>query len=344
MKLGESIMRFCFPCLLLVCISVAQAQTYKSGDKVMINNRDAKMAESGKDANTGVELGDVFTVTKTNGDWLWIGRGWIAKSNVVPYDQAIAYFTDQIRRDKSQGTYYNDRATAFAKMGELDKAIADETDAIQLDAGHPENLAVEYNTRGLMWYDKGVYDLAIADYNEVIRNEPNDPEAYFNRGLSWKKIKQYDKAIADYDEAIRLNPEHVGAFDNRGDAWKAKGNYDKALSDYNQAIKIDPKNSSGYSSLAWLCATCPDEKIRNGAMAVESATKACDLDNWQDADDADTLAAAYAERGDFESAVKWQTKALELKLDVLSDKKPEELRARLELYKSGKPYREELKK
>ncbi len=55
----------------------------------------------------------------------------------------------------------------------------------------------------------------------------------------------------------------------------------------------------------------------------------------------DTLAAAYAESGDFEQAKRWQAKAIEVAPD---GKDKQEMRGRLELYKQGKTYREVPKK
>ena len=81
-------------------------------------------------------------------------------------------------------------------------------------------------------------------------------------------------------------------------------------------------------------------EFRNGSKAVEQATKANELTNWNKAHYVGTLAAAYAEAGDFKSAVKWQKKAIEL----LTEEEGEELRTdfegRLKRYQLGKPYRE----
>ena len=91
--------------------------------------------------------------------------------------------------------------------------------------------------------------------------------------------------------------------------------------------------------ILWLSATSPDAKYRDGKRAVESATTACALSQWKDPTQLDALAAAYAEAGDFAAAVTWQEKAAAL---APGDQK-EDYRSRRELYRGGKPYRQEPK-
>ena len=124
--------------------------------------------------------------------------------------------------------------------------------------------------------------------------------------------------------------------DNRGTAWRHKKEYDKAIADYTEAIRLDPQYALAFNSRAWLWATCPDPKFRDDKKAVESATSACELSEWKNAGHIDTLAAAYAETGDFGKAVEWQEKATKLYTDAEDKKKGEE---RLKLYKDKKPYR-----
>ena len=101
-------------------------------------------------------------------------------------------------------------------------------------------------------------------------------------------------------------------------------------------------NSLAYTlnNLAWLQATSPRAELRDGAKAIDNATKACELTEWKKAIYVDTLAAAYAEAGDFDSAVKWQKKAVDLLPEDVSAESRVDYESRLKLYKSGKPYRE----
>ena len=151
--------------------------------------------------------------------------------------------------------------------------------------------------------------------------------------------KDYDKAIADYDEAIRLDPNCQTAYYNRGIVWEKKKDFNKAISDYNEAIRLDPKYSRAYNREAWLKATCPDDQYRNGKEAVELATRANELTAWAVANNLNTLAAAFAEAGDFDSAIKYQSKAIDL--NSANAKFVKGAKEHLALYKSHKPIREQ---
>ena len=175
------------------------------------------------------------------------------------------------------------------------------------------------------------------ELSDVIGRDPKDSAAYFHRGNNWANQGWNDKAIADYSEAIRLVPNFAAAHNHRGSMWAEQGDYEKALADYSEAIRIDPKQPDPHNGQAWLWATCPDARFRDGKKAVESATRACELDEWIDPANLDTLAAAYAEAGEFASAVKWQTKAKE---SVRNNADKAAYEKRLEQYRSGQPYRQ----
>jgi len=281
-----------------------------------------------------------YRVERVNGGWLWLQpenggvSGWAGAGQVVPVDQAIAVFTDDIRANPGDPHGYIMRATIWRQdKKELDNALFDMDEAIRLA---PTDAAA-WQSRGLAWHAKKEYDKAIADDSEAIRLDPSVAITYSNRGDAWYHKKEYDKAIADYNEAIRLDPKFAWPYNNRGTARRATKEYDKAIADYNEAIRLDPNDALPYSNRAWLWARCPDVKYRDATKAVESAAKACELTRMKVPSLLDTLAMAHAEAGDFDAAVKWQTKAIALLAD---GKEKGDYRARLKRYQEKKPDRE----
>ncbi len=180
--------------------------------------------------------------------------------------------------------------------------------------------------------DHGHFEEAIALFTASLELEPDDA-AYSNRAFAWTELNELRKAIADYDQAIQLGEDISPYLASRGWCYEQLGEYQKALEDYNRAIEVDPENALAYNNRAWVLATCPDDSLRNGAAAVKDALTSCELNNWEDAGDLDTLAAAYAEYGDFEQAIHWITKAMEAGQDN------EGLQKKLDWYRQGKPYR-----
>ena len=123
--------------------------------------------------------------------------------------------------------------------------ISSYNEAIRLNPNNAE----AYFRRGFEYSKKGDSDRAISDFNETIRLNPNNAEAYYNRGSAYDRKGDYDRAISDYNEAIRLNPNNAYAYSWRGNAYEAKGDYNKAIADYESALRIDPNHSYARENL-----------------------------------------------------------------------------------------------
>ena len=193
--------------------------------------------------------------------------------------------------------------------------------------------------RGFARLQKQDYDKALADFEEAIRLDPKNSDPRRHRRGVWEKKGDWDKIIANHDAAIQAEPKNVQLILDRASAWGRKPDFAKSFADFELAIQLDPKHVDAWNGKAWLRATCPDAKHRNGQQAVEYATKACELTAWKDANQLDTLAAAYAETGDFAKAVEWQEKGMSL---APADQKAD-YESRLKLYRDHKPFRDTAK-
>jgi tetratricopeptide (TPR) repeat protein len=324
--------------VLLSCVTASGQSAYSwIGQKVVI-----KAPTTLKNGNQDVSYGSefrLFTVERTDGNRLWLVSddisGWVQESEVVPFDQAINFCTKQIRDGNDLRYAYNLRGCIWDEKGEYDKAIADFSEAIKLDPTSPS----AFQNRGLAKLRKNDYENAIEDYNAAIRLDPGNPVLYYNRGSAYYTMRKHDKAIADFNEALRLDPKSAGAYTYRGNTWHSLRDYEKASVDLDEAIRLDPKLAWAYNGRAWIWATCPDAKFRDGKRALEYATRACELSGWMNPDFLETLAAANAESGDYEAAVKWQTRVVEL--TPTDSQYRDILKVRLELFKLKKPYRED---
>jgi tetratricopeptide (TPR) repeat protein len=147
---------------------------------------------------------------------------------------------------------------------------------------------------------------------------------------------KYERAVADAPRS--LAPDRpVPRKAMEAAEWLHLNDVRRALAAYDELARLYPDLVEAFSRSAWLRATCPDPQFRDGKLAVASATRACELTNWKGPDELEVLAAAYAEAGDFAAAVKWQREAISVATKWAS---PENLQERLDLYLSGKPYRQ----
>lgn len=292
-------------------------------------------------------------------------EGWIAKDEVVPLDEAVEFFSSRLKEatDKHNlfmrgaawyrkgnlnqaimdfseairlepcAVYYTWRGVAYCDQQEFEKAVADHTEAIRLDAKDP----IAPMNRAIVWFHKQDYDKAIADYTDAVEKAPEFALVYCNRGIAWLYKKDTEKALADFNRAIELDGRFAEAFVCRTYVWEDRKKYDRQLEDCESAIRLNPLLASPYAIRAWVWAACPDGKYRDGAKAVNSATKACELSQRKDWSSLAALAAGHAECGDFRQAVETIKEALPLAPAVYRAKCQELLKC----FEMQKPYRED---
>jgi len=248
-------------------------------------------------------------------------------------DQALADLDKAIEIDSRNPYAFVERGILFYNRKEYDKALRDLQAAIDLGS----HSAVIYIARGMIHLDKRDPKKAQVEFNQAVQLDPKHPDVY--RGYASMFLMRADtrKALAILNQAVELDPQSPESHGNRAVVLLSVGKYDKALDDLDEVIRFAPGSARAHNERAWLLATCPEAKIRNGELAVVSATRACELTEWKDPHFLATLAAACAEAGDFTAAVKWQQQAV----DLLLDKNPEkhDYRRNLDRYKGKKPYR-----
>jgi tetratricopeptide (TPR) repeat protein len=224
------------------------------------------------------------------------------------------------------------------QTNDLHQKIALYTTCIKHGGVPLTDVSSAFNNRGVAYRQIGEIDKAFDDFSSAIDYDPNWGAAYVNRGRIYFNRREWAKADADFTEATRKDPAEarVDAFASRALLRVILGQYKGALADYEAALSSNRKLVEAYVGEAWLLATCQDDSIRDGKKAVMLAQQGLKLEDRPALHDA--LAAAYAESGQFEDAVREQEKVVELARAGRPGNwpVPEE---RLALYKGGVPFR-----
>ncbi|MEH2183282.1 tetratricopeptide repeat protein [Nostoc sp.] len=129
-------------------------------------------------------------------------------------------------------SYLRSFALKLAQQGDYTEAIALLS---QLISCNPHN-AVDYNNRGLIYFQSGERQKALYDYNTALKLNPYLASAYNNRANYYAACGELAAALVDYDQAIDLNPRHVRAWINRGITWRDLGQYEEAIENFEVAL------------------------------------------------------------------------------------------------------------
>ncbi len=171
---------------------------------------------------------------------------------------------------------------------------------------------VAWGNLGVALDDEGQYNSAVDCLRKAWKSEPDDFMANQRLGLSLVQLGQIDEGIPYLRKAIRLNRRDAKCHCHLGKALQLQRKIDEASREFYEAVRVSPDFPDAYNSLAWLRATYPEARFRNGPEAVRLAEKACNLTQYKEDSYLDTLAAAYAEAGQFDQAVETAKRALEV--------------------------------
>lgn len=163
------------------------------------------------------------------------GRG-VSYLNQGHLDQAIADFTQAVQLDPNFDAAFNDRGGAYQARGDLDHAIADYDQALRLDLHCRRCLT----NRGSAYYARGDLDHAIADFSHALSLDASDVTALLGRGAAYQMAGANDLAIGDLDKALALQPNDAYALNNRANAYAGKGDYARAEADFAGSLALLP--------------------------------------------------------------------------------------------------------
>jgi len=251
------------------------------------------------------------------------------------YDEAMAHYTAALKLNPDSAVAQNNLARLLHTQGRFDEAIAHYNAALDIDP----KLALAHNNLGILLIQKGGLTEGTIRLREAMRLDPTNPETRLNLAFALNQQQQWPEAAELFSKIVR------------GDLPDPKAHYEfavalahlkrtrEAMSQYASALLIQPDFPDALDGLAWILSTDANPGFRNGSEAVKMAERACELTGGQDPVKLKTLAAAYAETGRFEAAIKTMQTAKDLAAKASRQQLAAECSLMLEHFQKSGPWR-----
>lgn len=266
-------------------------------------------------------------------------------------EEAIADLDRAISMDSKNAAAYLMRGELKLRKDLIDEAREDIEQAMTL-----QPTAQGLLMRSLVAAQQQRFADAINDMKLLARNDPSNNAVALQLANYYQLDNRPRKAIEIASEIIESDSTNWQALRLRGDAYLSISEHAEAIEDYRAALKqplsdlsvaeagptdmTKVARSGLTNNLSWVLATSPNDSVRNGEDALKYGIEASELTEYQEPHILSTLAAAYAEAGNFEKAIEWAEKAVELG-ETKDHQQIEQLRGELKSYREGKPWREE---
>ena len=265
-----------------------------------------------------------------------LGRVLLDKGEI---DQAIDQYREALRLRPNDADAHNNLGGALMKKGLRSEAIDHYEAALRL---REQDADIQYNLANAL-AKSGEIDNAVVHYEKALAIRPDHVEARYELGSALLQKGRTNDAVARYQEVLERRPDYVNAHTNLGNLLLQKGELASAIAQYEKSLAIDPNDATAETDLAWVLATCSDASLRNGRKALDLAQRANQLLNGRDSFALRSLAAAYAETGQFAKAVGAAEEAWRLASEIDNHALAQALSKEMEFYKAGLPYRKNAK-
>jgi len=251
-------------------------------------------------------------------------------------EEASEQFHLALDKDPTFAEAHSNLGFLLSKQGRTAEAIKEYGKAIELNP----NCAEFYSNLGNLLATEGQSAKAIEQFQKALEAEPDNAKVRLNLANVLTSQGRWDEAIEQYRQALNQMPDSIHAHYQLGILLQSRGRFAEAVRQFQRILELDPHNVAAQNNLAWLLATCPDATLRDGTKAVELAQQAESISDGRTPEILDTLAAAYAEAGQFDRAVATAKRALDIFAAQDNRALTAAVQARLRLYEAGFPFRD----
>ncbi len=206
--------------------------------------------------------------------------------------------------------------------------------------GVTTNNDVAENNLGIVFLRQGKLDKAISLLQAAVDLRPDNSPAHENLAKALLQKGEVSDALIHYRKLLELQPDNIEVHNIMGTVLIQQGRVREGVEEWQKVLAIQPDNGNATSNLAWVFATSPDDSLRDGAQAVQLAQQALRISGRRIPIIFRTLAAAYAERGEFSKAIQAAEQGIELANSQGNSGLATELQGNIALYQEQQPLRD----
>ncbi|MCD6334854.1 MAG: tetratricopeptide repeat protein, partial [Candidatus Latescibacteria bacterium] len=250
-------------------------------------------------------------------------------------ERAVWYYQHSLQLNPRNAAVHNNLGELLIRQGKFEKAAEHFRQALQIRPDYAES----HHNLGNVLMREGKLKEAILSFEEALRRRPNFMEARSNLGVALFQEGRMRESEEQFRRVLRVRPDQDKAWENLGTVLMRQDRYREAADLFQRWMRQAPDQPRAILSTAWLLAVCPDADVRNGREAVRLAEEVCRASGYRSPGALGVLAAAYAEEGRYEEAVRYAERAFEMAKAGGGNKLAHQIEAQLKLYKAHRSYR-----